>query len=86
MKAKFSVNDRVHFMAQTVKIEKNYKLKVLKSYVGYIKQVREGRFKTEYAICVAKCDDMFVVPEKDVFGILEKKENKQLKTAETNAD
>lgn len=81
-KPKFNVNDRVNFMAWTVEIEDNHELDVLKSFVGYVKQVRKGRFKTRYAICVAKTDDMYVVPEKDIFGIVEKKEYKQSKSNE----
>lgn len=71
----FKVNDRVNFMAWRIDGE-------LKSFVGYIKQVRKGRFMTRYAICVAKTDDMYVVPEKDVFGIVEKKDYKQPKSNE----
>lgn len=78
----FKVNDRVNFMAWTVEVEDNHVLDVLKSFVGYIKQVRQERFKTSYAICVAKSDEMFVVPEKDIFGIVEKKGYKQSKTNE----
>lgn len=78
----FKVNDRVNFMAWTVEVKDKHELDVLKSFVGYIKQVRKGRFKTEYAICVAKTDDMYVVPEKDIFCIVEKKDCKQPKTNE----
>lgn len=78
----FKVNDRVNFMAWTVEVENNHELDVLKSFVGYIKQVRKGRFKTKYAICVAKTDNMYVVPEKDIFGIVEKKDYKQSKSNE----
>lgn len=78
----FKVNDRVNFMACTVEVEDNHELDVLKSFVGYVKQVRKGRFKTRYAICVAKTDDMYVVPEKDIFGIVEKKEYKPNKATQ----
>lgn len=78
----FKVNDRVNFMAWTVEVEDNHALDVLKSFIGYVKQVRKGRFKTSYAICVAKSDEMFVVPEKDIFGIVEKKDYIQSKVNE----
>lgn len=79
---KFKENDRVNFMAWAVDVENDHELDVLKSFVGYIKQVRKGRFKTKYAICVAKTDNMYVVPEKDIFGIVEKKDCKQPKSNE----
>lgn len=78
----FKVNDRVNFMAWTVEVEYKHELNVLKSFVGYVKQVRKGRFKTSYAICVAKTDDMYVVPEKDIFCIVDRKEYKQSKSNE----
>lgn len=69
---RFNVNDRVNFMARTVEGA----LDVLKSFVGYVKQVRKGLFGTRYAIYVAKTDEIYVVPEKDIFGIAEKKDYK----------
>lgn len=77
---KFKENDRVNFMAWTEEVTDGVVLDTLRSFVGYIKQVRNGRLKTEYAICVAKSDEMFVVPEKDIFGIVEKKDYKSNKT------
>lgn len=79
---KFKENDRVNFMAWTVEVENGNVLDALKSFVGYIKQVRKGLFKTEYAICVAKSDDTYVVPEKDIFGKVEKKDYKQPKSTQ----
>lgn len=81
----FKENDRVNFMAWTTEVVNGIALDTLRSFVGYIKQVRKGHFKTSYAINVGKSDEIFVVSEKDVFGIVEKKDyksNKLLKTEE----
>lgn len=57
-KPKFNINDRVNFMAWMV--EDKHGLDVLKSFVGYIKQVRRKWWGvTHYAICVAKTDCMW---------------------------
>lgn len=82
-KNRFNLNDRVSFMARTVELEDSLQLGVLKSLVGYIKQVRRRWWgKTRYAICVAKTNDVYIVDEQDVLGIAEKKDYKQPKTEE----
>lgn len=82
-KNRFNLNDRVSFMARTVELEDCLTLGVLKSLVGYIKQVRRRWWgKTRYAICVAKTNDVYIVDEQDVLGIAEKKDYKQPKTEE----
>lgn len=82
-KNRFNLNDRVSFMARTVELEDSLQLGVLKSLVGYVKQVRRRWWgKTRYAICVAKTNDVYIVDEQDVLGIAEKKDYKQPKTEE----
>lgn len=70
---KFKENERVGFMAHTIEVENGIALDVLKNFVGYVKQIRRGLFKNRYAICVAKTSEMFIVDERDVFGLVEKK-------------
>lgn len=64
--SRFNESDRVSFMAKCGKTDRHY--------VGYVKQVRKGFFRTSYVICVVKTEEIFVVPETNVFGIVERKD------------
>lgn len=46
-----------------------------KHYVGYVKQVRRTLFGVRYVINVCKTDEIHFVPQRDVIGVLEKREN-----------
>lgn len=41
--------------------------------VGYVKQVRRSLFGVRYVVCKSKCDEIFIVPQRDVLGIVEKR-------------
>lgn len=66
--SKYNIGDRVSFMV-TVGADKST------HYVGYVKKVARILFGYKYAIVVAKTDTIFLVPEKHIFGIVEKKIN-----------
>lgn len=66
--SKYNINDRVSFMVPT-RVDKST------HYVGYVKKVTKGLFGYKYAIVVVKTDTIFFVPEKHIFGIVEKKIN-----------
>lgn len=73
---KYQLNDRVSFMAVVEEVRGDFIQKTLKSFAGYIKQVRRSIFGTRYVIFSAKADRLYIVPERDVLGIIEKKEVK----------
>lgn len=74
-KAKYEVGDRVSFVArQECTLNGNLISGVLRHKVGYIKQVRNHFLGVRYVICVAKSDEVLIVPERDVFGKVERKE------------
>ncbi len=73
---KYQLNDRVSFMAVVEEVHSDFIQKTLKSFAGYIKQVRRSIFGTRYVIFSAKADRLYIVPKRDVLGIIEKKEVK----------
>lgn len=43
--------------------------------VGYVKQVRRSLFGVKYVMIKSKSDDIYIVPQRDVIGLVEKREN-----------
>lgn len=44
-------------------------------FVGYVKQVRRSLFGVRYVMIKSKSDDIYIVPQRDVIGIVEKRED-----------
>lgn len=72
METKYEKEQRVAFIARN-KCEFNGK--VIKGtwthHVGYIKQVRQFLWWKRYVIIIAKSDEIFIVPQRDIIGIVE---------------
>ena len=85
VKAKYKIGQRVSFIAQN-KIEVNDKCVIGKwqHCVGYIKQVRRSLRKICYVIIKAKSDDIYIVPQCDIIGIVEKRDNNKSNTTDEN--
>lgn len=74
-KAKYEVGDRVSFMSKNkCTLNGNRISGITKHFVGYVKQVRHTLLGIRYVICVAKSDEVRIVPEHDIFGKVEKRE------------
>lgn len=44
-------------------------------YVGYVKQVRRSLLAVRYVMILPKANDIFIVPQRDIIGIVEKRDN-----------
>ncbi len=81
MKAKYEIGQRLSFIARNKSTFNGNKISgIWKHYVGYVKQVRRSLLGVRYVINVAKSPEIFIVPQRDIIGVVEKKEisNKQL--------
>lgn len=81
MKAKYKIGQRLSFIALNKCTFNGNKISgIWKHYVGYVKQVRRSLLGVRYVINVAKSPEIFIVPQRDIIGVVEKKEisNKQI--------
>lgn len=43
-------------------------------HVGYVKQVRRSLLGVRYVMIKSKSDEIFIVPQRDIIGVVEKRE------------
>lgn len=83
MKARYEIGQRLSFIARNKCTFNGNKISgIWKHYVGYVKQVRRSLLGVRYVINVAKSPEIFIVPQRDIIGIVEKKDCKQPKSNE----
>lgn len=76
MKARYEIGQRLSFIARNkCRFNGNKISGIWKHYVGYVKQVRRSLLGVRYVINVAKSPEIFIVPQRDIIGIVEKKDN-----------
>ena len=76
MKSKYQKGQRIEFIARNECEVKGSLIRGKWShYVGYVKQVRKLMFGALYVVIVAKSSDVYLVPERDIIGIVESKQN-----------
>lgn len=44
-------------------------------HVGYVKQVRRSLLGVWYVMIKSKSDDIYIVPQRDIMGVVEKRDN-----------
>lgn len=44
-------------------------------FVGYVKQVRRSLLGMRYVMIVSKSDDIYIIPQRDIMGVVEKRDN-----------
>lgn len=72
METKYEKEQRVAFIARN---RCNYNGEIIKGkwthHVGYIKQVRQFLWWKWYVVIIAKSDEIFIVPQRNIIGIVE---------------
>lgn len=78
MKPKYNKGDRLSFIARNrCSLNGNRIDGKWMHYVGYVKQVRRSLFGVRYVMNVAKCADVFIVPQRDIIELVTDKSNNQ---------
>lgn len=76
MKPRYLIEQRIAFIARN---ECTVEGEIIKGkwqhHVGYIKQVRRRLFDVLYVVILHKSDEIYIVPQCDVLGVVEKREN-----------
>lgn len=75
MKPDYRIGQRLAFIARnscTVEGRKIYGKWT--HYVGYVKQIRRRFFHVRYVVILPKSADIFIVPQRDIIGVVERKE------------
>lgn len=74
MKPIYRIGERISFIFRS---KYSYDSQLIigpwRHHVGYIKQVRRSLFGVKYVIIKSKSDEIFIVPQRDIIGIVEKK-------------
>lgn len=74
-KAVYEIGQRLAFIARNECIIDNKRaLGKWSHVVGYVKQVRRSIFGVKYVICKSKSDEIYIIPQRDVLGVVEKRE------------
>lgn len=76
LKAKYEIGQRLSFIARN-KCAVGRKLIIGKwtHHVGYVKQVRRSLLGVRYVMIKSKSDDIYIVPQRDIIGVVEKRDN-----------
>lgn len=84
MKTNYKVGQRLAFIARNeCAIDGKRMVGKWKHFVGYVKQVRRTFLRTYCVMIVRKSDDIFIVPQRDIIGVMEKREDSN-KTNKSN--
>ena len=76
MKINYQVGQRLSFIARNKCVMDNKRMiGKWRHFVGYVKQVRRSFLGIYYVMIVCKSDEVFIVPQRDIIGIVEKKDN-----------
>ena len=86
MKAKYEIGQRLSFIARNKCAVKGEIIEGKWTHiVGYVKQIRRSLLGVKYVICKSKSDEIFIIPQRDIMGVVEKREtNKSNKTENGN--
>lgn len=75
MKPLYDTGQRVAFIARNeCVIDGKRALGKWSHIVGYVKQVRRSLLGAKYVVCKSKSDEIYIVPQRDVLGLVEKRE------------
>lgn len=84
MKVKYKIGQRLAFIARNeCIIDGKRMIGKWKHFVGYVKQVRRTFLGAYYVMIVCKSDEILIVPQRDIIGIVEKREDSN-KTNKSN--
>lgn len=76
MKPLYKIGQRLEFIARN---KCSVKGEIIEGkwmhIVGYVKQVRRSFLGVKYVINKSKTDEIFIVPQRDIIGIVERREN-----------
>lgn len=76
MKTEYCIGQRVAFIARNECTVEGETIKgKWQHHVGYVKQIRRGLFNVVYVVILHKSDEIFIVPQRDILGVVEKREN-----------
>lgn len=76
MKTSYKVGQRLAFIARNeCIIDGKRMIGKWKHLVGYVKQIRRTFLGTYYVMIVCKSDDIFIVAQRDIIGVVEKRED-----------
>ncbi len=86
MKPIYEIGQRLAFIAQNKCTYNGNRINgKWMHYVGYVKQVRRSLLGVRYVMIKSKSDEIFIVPQRDVIGVVEKREiNKPNKSENGN--
>lgn len=84
MRIKYKVEQRLSFIARNKCTYNGNRINGKWSHhVGYVEQVRRTIFGVRYVMIVAKSDEIHIVPQRDIIGVVEKREDSN-KTNKSN--
>lgn len=84
MKVKYKVGQRLSFIARNKCTFNGCQITgKLTHYVGYVKQIRRSLFGVRYVMIVSKSDEIHIVSQRDIMGVVEKREDSN-KTNKSN--
>lgn len=85
MKARYQVGQRLAYIARNKCVLNGNVISGLwRHHVGYVKQIRRSLLGVRYVINKAKSEEVHIVPERDILGIVEKRENSNKSNIGTN--
>lgn len=76
MKPLYQIGQRLAFIARNTCTYNGNRINGKWTHiVGYVKQVRRSLLGVRYVMIKSKSDDIYIVPQRDIIGVVEKREN-----------
>lgn len=85
MKQLYQVGQRVAFIARNeVALGDLIVTGKWQHHVGFVKQVRRSILRKRYVLILPKSTEIFIVPQRDIIGVVERRENDLNKSNKSN--